>query len=46
MNDGVSETMADDGRIVVYSTDEEADEAADTEEWLASDTTVSGSDQQ
>lgn len=43
MNDGVSETMADDGRIVVYSTDEEA---ADTEEWLASDTTVSGSDQQ
>jgi phosphomannomutase len=44
--DDVRETLAEDGRQVIYSTDPDADEPADTKEWLASDTTVSGSDQQ
>lgn len=42
----VNETLADDGRQVLYSTNEDDDDPADTEEWLASDTTVSGGDQQ
>ncbi len=46
MTDETKETMTDDGRIVVYSPDDDGEEPADTEAWLASDTTVSGSDQQ
>ncbi len=46
MTDEAKETMTDDGRIVVYSTDEDGEDPADTEEWMASDTTVSGSDQE
>lgn len=46
MSDEVNEVQADDGRQVIYSTNEDDDEPADTEEWLASDTTVSGGDQQ
>jgi hypothetical protein len=42
----VKEVQTTDGRQVLYSTDENVDEAADTDEWIASDTTVSGSDQQ
>jgi hypothetical protein len=45
-DDDVKETLAEDGRQVIYNTDPDDDEAADTDEWLASDTTVSGSDQQ
>lgn len=45
MTDEAKEVLTDDGRIVVYSPDED-DEPADTEEWVASDTTVSGSEQQ
>jgi hypothetical protein len=45
-DDEVKETLAEDGRQVVYSTDPDGDEPADTDEWVASDTTVSGSDQQ
>jgi hypothetical protein len=44
--DDVKEVQADDGRQVIYSTDPDDDNAADTDEWIASDTTVSGSDQQ
>jgi hypothetical protein len=44
--DDVKEVQTKDGQQVLYSTDENADEAADTDEWIASDTTVSGSDQQ
>lgn len=44
--DDVNEVQTDDGRQVLYSTDEDDDNAGDTEEWIASDTTVSGSDQQ
>lgn len=46
MSDDVNETLADDGREVMYSTNEDDEEASDTEEWIASDTTVSGGDQQ
>lgn len=46
MTDDVRETITDDGRIVVYSTDDDGEEPADTDQWLASDTTVSGGDQQ
>lgn len=46
MSDEVDETLADDGRQVLYSTNQNDDEPTDTEEWLASDTTVSGGDQQ
>jgi hypothetical protein len=42
----MKETMAKDGRQVVYSTNPDDDNAGDTDEWIASDTTVSGSDQQ
>jgi hypothetical protein len=42
----VKEIPTDDGRQVLYSLNEDTDEAADTDEWLASDTTISGSDQQ
>jgi hypothetical protein len=42
----VKEVQTTDGRQVLYRTDENAEEAADTDEWIASDTTVSGSDQQ
>jgi hypothetical protein len=45
-DDEVKEKSAKDGRQVLYSTNEDDDNAADTEEWIASDTTVSGSDQQ
>jgi hypothetical protein len=45
-DEDVKETLAEDGRQVVYSTNEEDDEPADTDEWIASDTTVSGSEQQ
>jgi hypothetical protein len=45
-DDDVKEVQADDGRQVVYSPNEEDDDPADTDEWLASDTTVSGSEQQ
>jgi hypothetical protein len=45
-NDDVKEVQADDGRQVIYSTNEGDEVPADTEEWVASDTTVSGSDQQ
>jgi hypothetical protein len=45
-DEDVKETLAEDGRQVVYSTNEEDDEPANTDEWIASDTTVSGSDQQ
>jgi hypothetical protein len=44
--DDVKGTPAEDGRQVVYSTDPDGDDPADTDEWIASDTTVSGSDQQ
>jgi hypothetical protein len=44
--DDVKDVQTKDGRQVIYSTDEDADEPADTDEWIASDTTVSGSDQQ
>ena len=44
--DDVNEVQTKDGRQVVYSTDPDGDEPADTEKWIASDTTVSGSDQQ
>lgn len=46
MTDKAKEVLTDNDRIVVYSTDGDGEEPADTEEWLASDTTVSGSDQQ
>lgn len=46
MTDDVRETITDDGRIVVYSTDDDGEEPTDTDQWLASDTTVSGGDQQ
>lgn len=46
MSDEVNETLADDGRQVLYSTNEDDDEPADTEAYIASDTTVSGGDQQ
>ncbi|WP_248910514.1 hypothetical protein [Halocatena marina] len=46
MSDDVKEVQTDDGRHVLYSTDEDTDEPADTGEWVASDTTVSGSDHQ
>lgn len=46
MTDDVNETQSDDGRQVLYSTNEDDDEPADTDEWIASDTTVSGSEQQ
>jgi hypothetical protein len=42
----VKETLAEDGRQVVYRTDPDGEEPADTDEWIASDTSVSGSDQQ
>jgi hypothetical protein len=45
-DDDVKEVQTKDGRQVLYSTDENTDEDADTDEWLVSDTTVSGSDQQ
>jgi hypothetical protein len=44
--DDVKDVLTEDGRQVLYSTDPDEDEAADTDEWLASDVTVSGSDQQ
>ena len=44
--DDVKEIMTDDGREVFYSTDPDDDNASDTEEWIATDTTVSKSDQQ
>jgi hypothetical protein len=43
--DDVNETMTDDGQTVFYSTNPDDDNAGDTEEWIASDTTISGSDQ-
>ncbi len=46
VSDDVTEVLTDDGRHVLYSTDEDADEPADTREWVASDATVSGSDQE
>ena len=45
-DEDVKETLAEDGRQVVYSTDPDDDEPADTDEWIASNMTVSGSDQQ
>jgi hypothetical protein len=36
--DDVEEVQTTDGRQVLYSTDENADEAADTDEWIASST--------
>ena len=44
--DDVKEVQTTDGRQVLYSTDEDTEEPADTDEWLASDTICSGSDQQ
>jgi hypothetical protein len=48
MNDDedVKEVLTEDGRQVLYSTDSDDNDAADTEEWIASDTTISGSDQE
>lgn len=46
MTDETKETMTDDGRQVIYSPDDDGEDPADTEEWMASDTTVSGSEQQ
>ncbi len=46
MTDEAKEVLTDDGRIVVYSPDDDGEDPADTEEWMASDTTVSGGDQQ
>lgn len=46
MSDDVKEVLGDDGRQVIYSPNEDDDEPTDTEEWIASDTTVSGGDQQ
>lgn len=45
-DENVKEVVAEDGRQVLYSTDEADERPADTEEWIASDTTISGSDQQ
>jgi hypothetical protein len=45
-DEDVKEVQMKDGRQVVYRTDPDGEEPADTEEWIASDTTVSGSDQQ
>lgn len=42
----VKEFVAEDGRRVLYSVNPDDETPADTEEWIASDTTVSGSDQQ
>lgn len=46
MSDEVKETMTDDGRIVVYSLDEDGEEPADTDQWMASNLTDSGSDKE
>jgi hypothetical protein len=45
-DDDVKEVQTEDGRQVLYSPNEDDDAPADTDEWVASDTTVSGSDQQ
>jgi hypothetical protein len=45
-DDDVKEVQTKDGQQVLYSTDDDTEEPAETDEWLASDTTVSGSDQQ
>jgi hypothetical protein len=44
--DDVKELLTEDGRQLVYSTNDDDDNPSDTEEWIASDTTVSGSEQQ
>jgi hypothetical protein len=44
--DDVKEVQTTDGRQVLYSTNGGDEAPAATEEWLASDTTVSGSDQE
>jgi hypothetical protein len=44
--DDVKEVQTTDGRQVLYSTDPDDENAAETDEWIASDTTVSGSDQE
>lgn len=46
MSDETKEVLTDDGRQVIYSPDDDGEDPADTEEWLASDTTVPGGDQQ
>lgn len=45
-DDDVKEVLTEDGRQVFYSTNDDDDEPADTDEWIATDTTVSESDQQ
>jgi hypothetical protein len=42
----VKEVETDDGRKVIDSPQPDDENASDTDEWLASDVTVSGSDQQ
>ena len=45
-DDDVKEVQIADGRQVLYSSDPDSEDGAATDEWIASDTTVSGSDQQ
>jgi hypothetical protein len=45
-DEDVKEVMTEDGRQVLYSVNSDDETSADTDEWIASDTTVSGSDQQ
>lgn len=45
-DEDVKEVVTEDGRQVLYRVNSDDDTPAETEEWIASDTTVSGSDQQ
>lgn len=45
MTDDTKEVLTKDDRIVIYSTAEDAEEPADTGEWLASDTVEYSEDQ-
>jgi hypothetical protein len=45
-DEDVKEVMTEDGRQVLYSVNSDDEKVTDTDEWIASDTTVSGSDQQ